>query len=401
MKTKSTYTDAGWDFEEIWDIQEGVTYPYLRTVPLTLDVRSADPDQGSVSESKTSYHQLTETVEAMPEPGYYFSHWTDYGDWASAEASHTFTMRTHRALVAHFSPVPVSWHEVTVDSSLPEGGTASGGGIFRAGDTVPLTAEVAEGHELLGWYDGDTLLGTSPTLDHLVTGDHHIVAVIAPLPMLDVVLEASPPAGGTVSGGGTFLKTTPLTLTATPNPGFTFQGWFLGNTLFSADAAPAFELAGALRLTAVFLRDTGFDAWAADYGLNSVDGALLDIDSDGDGLSNRLEYLSGTSPVDARSHPRVVPVGMDGQGRFRIEFWRRRDTHGVEDFLSYTHDLHHWRDIRQPMDPAHQFTTEVVEEFGLLDRIRITADFGPHPPPSAFFRRGADDTVPDEEPDAQ
>ncbi len=30
MQTKSTFTDAGWDFEEIWDIGENQTYPYLR-----------------------------------------------------------------------------------------------------------------------------------------------------------------------------------------------------------------------------------------------------------------------------------------------------------------------------------------------------------------------------------
>jgi hypothetical protein len=31
MKTESTFTDAGWDFVEVWDIGEGQTYPFLRT----------------------------------------------------------------------------------------------------------------------------------------------------------------------------------------------------------------------------------------------------------------------------------------------------------------------------------------------------------------------------------
>lgn len=30
MLTESTFTDAGWDFIEIWDIGESQTYPYLR-----------------------------------------------------------------------------------------------------------------------------------------------------------------------------------------------------------------------------------------------------------------------------------------------------------------------------------------------------------------------------------
>jgi len=33
MKTRSTFTDAGWDFIEVWGIGENQTYPYLRTEP--------------------------------------------------------------------------------------------------------------------------------------------------------------------------------------------------------------------------------------------------------------------------------------------------------------------------------------------------------------------------------
>jgi hypothetical protein len=32
MKTRSTFTDAGWDFDNIWSMIENVTYPYLRNV---------------------------------------------------------------------------------------------------------------------------------------------------------------------------------------------------------------------------------------------------------------------------------------------------------------------------------------------------------------------------------
>jgi len=33
MKTESTFTDANWDFIEIWDIGENQTYPFLRVYP--------------------------------------------------------------------------------------------------------------------------------------------------------------------------------------------------------------------------------------------------------------------------------------------------------------------------------------------------------------------------------
>jgi len=31
MKTQSTFSSAGWDFIEVWDIGENQTYPFLRT----------------------------------------------------------------------------------------------------------------------------------------------------------------------------------------------------------------------------------------------------------------------------------------------------------------------------------------------------------------------------------
>ena len=33
MQTRSTFTEAGWDFIEIWGIGENQTYPYLRFAP--------------------------------------------------------------------------------------------------------------------------------------------------------------------------------------------------------------------------------------------------------------------------------------------------------------------------------------------------------------------------------
>jgi hypothetical protein len=33
MQQRSTFTDAGWDFVEVWDIGENQTYPFLRVYP--------------------------------------------------------------------------------------------------------------------------------------------------------------------------------------------------------------------------------------------------------------------------------------------------------------------------------------------------------------------------------
>ena len=33
MKMRATFEDAGWDFVTVWDIKEGLTYPFLRSLP--------------------------------------------------------------------------------------------------------------------------------------------------------------------------------------------------------------------------------------------------------------------------------------------------------------------------------------------------------------------------------
>ena len=49
-----------------------------------------------------------------------------------------------------------------------------------------------------------------------------------------------------------------------------------------------------------------FEAWFRKYGLDPKDPAMLDADSDGDGFSNREEFLAGTNPRDPLSMPGML-----------------------------------------------------------------------------------------------
>jgi hypothetical protein len=51
-----------------------------------------------------------------------------------------------------------------------------------------------------------------------------------------------------------------------------------------------------------------FDAWCAKNGLDSKNPAMLDADTDGDGFTNREEYIAATNPRD----PNSVPGMLDG-----------------------------------------------------------------------------------------
>ena len=67
-----------------------------------------------------------------------------------------------------------------------------------------------------------------------------------------ITANASPTAGGTVSGGGTYYSGQNCTLTATPNTGYTFTNWKKGNTVVSTNATYTFEVTESATYTATF-----------------------------------------------------------------------------------------------------------------------------------------------------
>jgi Bacterial TSP3 repeat len=87
-----------------------------------------------------------------------------------------------------------------------------------------------------------------------------------------------------------------------------------------------------------------FEAWCKRHGLDSKDPAMLDADTDGDGFSNREEYIAGTNPRDPLSMPGMldgvvmkelkdvrVPVILRAvkEGKARVE---RLDAPGMEEW---------------------------------------------------------------------
>jgi len=51
---------------------------------------------------------------------------------------------------------------------------------------------------------------------------------------------------------------------------------------------------------------SAYEAWFKKYHLDLNDPKMLDADPDGDGFTNREEFLAGTDPLDPNSHPPTV-----------------------------------------------------------------------------------------------
>ncbi len=132
----------------------------------------------------------------------------------------------YRYLGQSVRPVCSSVQEYTITVSASEGGTATGDGEQFAGCTMTLTATPNEYYEFEKWSDGNTENPRTIT----VTQDSVFEAIFVENPKYTITLHAE---NGTISGaesGKQYYEGTALTLTATPNQGYTFAQWSDGVT---------------------------------------------------------------------------------------------------------------------------------------------------------------------------
>ena len=115
---------------------------------------------------------------------------------------------------------------LAVKTQPAEGGTATPAtGQYDFGQSVTLKATPAEGYDFLRWMENDKAMTDSATYVYTPQGNADLTAVFTPK-YFDVTISYEE-KGGTVTGGGTgrYAYGTELTLTATPQIGWQFEGW--------------------------------------------------------------------------------------------------------------------------------------------------------------------------------
>lgn len=172
-----------------------------------------------------------------------------------------------------------------------------------------------------------------------------LVSAPATLGILITPSIVQPPVGQTVVAGG--QVTLSCTITGNPPP-FTYQ-WRIGSTPihtnvsdapmdFYTFTAPSIAVTQSYRVVVknaaspsggvshptlaavIVLGDTDHDGipddWESGYGLSPTNNSDANIDSDGDTMSNRAEYIAGTDPTDSTSYLKFEQMtGIGGSGR--------------------------------------------------------------------------------------
>ena len=216
-------------------------------------------------------------------PSYAFQYWTLNGEVYSQERGFDVDVpESNASFVAHYAFVPSNPDEPTsmiqrrvYFASQPSGIASfsqTSGARYTVGSQVSVRAYPNQGYVFQGWYDGETLVGTSNpcnyTLpDRNVTLTAHFL--YDPLNPADpsnfystsCIIEVAPndatrgtvTISGLTEGRAVFGNT--ITVTATPTEGYTFSGWSDGTKIVSTDATYSFTAEKAEILTAFFLRE--------------------------------------------------------------------------------------------------------------------------------------------------
>lgn len=161
-------------------------------------------------------------------------------------------------------------YTVTAVPDPEDGGITTGDGTYTHGEQVKVVATPNTGYNFCGWYEGDTKISDDMEYTFTVTSNRNLTARFARNPY-NVVANMT--EGGTTVGTGIYEYGQTATVTATPEAGYIFRGWFEGTEKVSGDVSYSFTVETDRTLTAQFSKMYTITAIAETGGSVSGDGA--------------------------------------------------------------------------------------------------------------------------------
>lgn len=182
----------------------------------------------SVTGGGSVQYTTATSISATVSNGYSFNKWTSNngGSFASAtSASTTFTMPIGNTTVT--ASATANSYTLTVANGTGIE-SVTGGGSVQYTTSTAISATASTGYTFKNWTsnNGGTFANanassttfTMPIGNTTVTANAQINSYV-------LTVVASPAAGGTVTGGGTFNYDSTNSITATPATGYRFTGW--------------------------------------------------------------------------------------------------------------------------------------------------------------------------------
>lgn len=197
---------------------------------------------------KKEYNQNVE-LTATTNKGYtflgFFNGTTELGE------TYSFTMPDNDVEIdARWS---INSYTLTLDNDNPTFGSVTGGGTYEYLSEVTIIATANTGYNFLGWYKNNQLVDNSSTYSFDMYNEDTILTAKFAISKYSVNIEKNISEAGTISGSGTYDFNGNVTISAATNTGYTFLGFYNGESLFCVEAEKTFAMpANNLALTAKY-----------------------------------------------------------------------------------------------------------------------------------------------------
>jgi hypothetical protein len=250
------------------------------TQTYTLTIAASPAAGGSYSGSGTFDPGTVVTVSETANAGYRASGWGGAdGSHTAAPSSATTTivMNSNRSLAANFVP------QATLTVTALVGGTATGGGVYDVGATVPIAATPSNGYAFTGWSGTGVGLPGAAATSVTVAGNEIVVASFAqppPPPTYNLTIASSPGSGGTFSGAGSYPAGTVVTITEVAGNGYRTNGWSgpdAGSTAAPGNASTTIVMNADRSLAANFVQQGTLAVTAGTGGTAVGGGGIYDV----------------------------------------------------------------------------------------------------------------------------
>jgi hypothetical protein len=118
---------------------------------------------------------------------------------------------------------------------------------------VTLSAVANPEYDFVGWTEGGAVASLLSVFQFTADSDHDLVANFV-LKTYSIDTSASPAAGGSTSGGGTYNSGDSVTVTALANAGYAFGDWKENGVAVSGSASYTFAALANRSLVATFVQ---------------------------------------------------------------------------------------------------------------------------------------------------
>ena len=215
----------------------------------TINVSASPTNGGNVTGGGTFTYGQNCTVSATAASGYTFTNWTEGSVVVSTNTSYSFSVTSNRNLMAHFTENPLPIYTISVTPKPEEGGTVRGAGTYQEGQTCIVSATPATGYNFVNWTENEVVFSTNTAYTFTVTGNRNLVANFSPI-SYTISASVNPAVGGEVTGDGTYVHGTQVTLKVVPNEDYIFLNWTENGTVVAETEDYTFVVTGDRALIA-------------------------------------------------------------------------------------------------------------------------------------------------------